>query len=133
MIMIDYKDFAERMYNAIGELIKEDELTNKVWEKLSAVHSDFEFAVAFKKEVPLPEWAESYNEYREIKERAQLCTKDGRRCGNARVIRLVTKEQCGMSNDYWFVRTDVGTTMHLLTEEVNEMFHIGNYIMRENN
>lgn len=131
--MIDYKDFAERMYNAIGELIKEDALTNKVWGKLSAVHSDFEFAVAFKKEVALPEWAESYNEHREIKERAQLCTKDGRRCGNARVIRLVTKEQCGMSNDYWFVRTDVGTTMHLLTEEVNEMFHIGDYIMKETN
>lgn len=129
--MIDYKDFAERMYKAIGKLIEEDALTNRVWEELSTVHSDFEFAAAYKKEAPLPEWAESYNEHREIKERAQLCTKDGRRCGNARVIRLVTKEQCGMSNDYWLIRTDVGTTMHLLAAEVNEMFHIGHYIMKE--
>lgn len=129
--MINYKDFAERMYNAIGKLIEEDALTNRVWEELSTVHSDYEDARSVSTEAPLPDWAESINEYREIKERAQLCTKDGRRCGNARVIRLVTKEQCGMSNDYWFVRTDVGTTMHLLTEEVNEMFHIGNYILKE--
>lgn len=129
--MVDYKDFAERMHKVIGELIKEDALTNEIWNKLSIEHSCFEFALAYKKECGLPEWAESYNEHRELKVRAQLCTKDGRRCGNARVLQLVTKEQCGMTHDYWLVKTDVGTTMHLLPVEVNEMFYIGNFIMKE--
>lgn len=131
--MIDYKDYAQQAIAVLKMLPDAGYMMNVGTVSLSSTlinkwDCDHEMA-----EAPLPEWAESYNEYREIKERAQLCTKDGRRCGNARVIRLVTKEQCGMSNDYWFVRTDVGTTMHLLTEEVNEMFHIGDYIMKETN
>lgn len=128
--MNDYKNLASRMYAAVYALLQDDDLNNKHWHTLDALCTEYREGEEAPK-FPLPEWAESYNENRELKVRAQLCTKDGRRCGNARVLSLVTKEQCGMSNDYWHVRTDVGTTLHLLSEEVNEMFYIGNFIMKE--
>lgn len=129
--MINYKDYAQQAIAVLKMLPDAGYMMNVGTASLSSTlinkwDCDHEMA-----ESPLPEWAESYNEHHELKERAQLCTKDGRRCGNARVLRLVTKEQCGMTNDYWLVRTDVGTTMHLLVAEVNEMFHIGHYIMKE--
>lgn len=81
---------------------------------------------------PLPDWAVAYNDDHEIKAGTQLCTKDGRRCGNAHVICQTHPTYANgtdlQESTFYFILTDAGTKLTLLTSEIEEMFHIGDYI-----
>lgn len=130
--MIDYKDFAARAVKVleaypdigyltnIGTVAKTNELLDE-WEK---AHELVDY--------PLPDWAERYNDNRELIEGTQLCTKDGRQRGNARIISVDHNNPIFPSGSVLYkVCTDIGTEMNLLASEIEHMFYIGRYILKK--
>lgn len=129
--MIDYKDFAKRAAAAIADLLGDDDLNNKHFHVLHALDKEWDEAHEVP-EYPLPDWAERYNDNRELIEGTQLCTKDGRQRGNARIISIDHKNPIFPTGSVLYkVRTDIGTEMNLLADEINSMFFIGRYILKE--
>lgn len=74
----------------------------------------------------VPDWAISADDAGTLVVGRQLCTRDGRRCGNAHILEVTPN---GISGLTWYrVITDAGTLMNLAQSEVHELFHIGLYI-----
>ena len=73
---------------------------------------------------PLPDWAISASDG-SYGIGAQLCTKDGRRIGNAVIFNRLP----ALSGGYWEIVTDIGTVLKLETEELDEYFHKPRYVM----
>ena len=73
----------------------------------------------------LPEWATGKNKLKELIVGTQLCTKDGRRTGNARIISI--EERYGYT--VYVAKTDVGNLMNLIESEVYSMFYIGEWLV----
>lgn len=72
----------------------------------------------------LPDWAESTYEGDEyLVLGAQLCTRDGRRTGNARIDSIAD----GTAT----VITDAGNTMRVNASEIAELFYPPKYIMKK--
>lgn len=77
---------------------------------------------------PLPEWAVAHNVGEQVVIGAQLCTKDGRRHGNAHIVgALEVTLDTGVTTTYHCI-TDAGNEMHLSHSEINSEFYIGKYI-----
>jgi len=75
--------------------------------------------------MPPPEWAEGVAEGLEVG--AQLPTKDGRRCGNAHIVR--ESVPAGSTALYQFeALTDAGTELTLAPDEIEELFHPPTYV-----
>lgn len=77
-------------------------------------------------DLPLPEWAErqvapDWLAYLQL--HAQLCTRDGRKCGNAVIIRVFGR--------YYGVLTDMGTELVLNRDEVMQLFHPPRFIVKK--
>lgn len=76
-------------------------------------------------EILLPEWATGINKERELRCGTQLCTKDGRRTGNARIINV--------TNKYGYViyvcETDKGNILNMTESEITYLFHIGEWFV----
>lgn len=87
--------------------------------------TDEDYDEQFKREV-LPDWAERYDPSGTIEPGRQLCTKDGRRIGNAYVIELVGY----IHGDVWSVLTDAGNKVNMLESEIRGAFYIGDYISK---
>lgn len=66
-------------------------------------------------EEPLPEWAAKRSDGTYMEVGAQLCTRDGRKIGNAVVI--------DVQEPYAEIVTDVGTIITFTREELQEFFH----------
>lgn len=129
--MINYKDFAKRAIDAIVALIADDALTDKNYHALEALRQEYVMA-HIQPEYPLPDWAERYNDNHELVEGTQLCTKDGRQRGNARIISIDHNNPVFPTGSILYkVRTDIGTEMNLLADEINSMFYIGRYILKQ--
>lgn len=86
----------------------------------------------FKREV-LPEWAERYDPSGTLELHRQLCTKDGRRLGNAFITKIgftlasiadFKPEPC------YTVLTDAGSEVRMIESEIHEYFYIGEYISK---
>ena len=81
---------------------------------------------------PLPEWAIGRNWSYDLQPGAQLCTKDGRRMGNAHVLRCGINKQYGSANRgimLYDCITDAGSYIHSMPEnELTEAFYIGEWI-----
>lgn len=76
---------------------------------------------------PIPHWAiGTTTDYLAIG--AQLCTRDGRRCGNAVTTAVVTRHGCNVA----VVVTDMGTKMHLTESELQELFYPPEWLMDVN-
>lgn len=76
---------------------------------------------------PLPHWAESQIEWGVngyLCERAQLCTRDGRKIGNAVIVKIEP-----LTEWVFTVITDAGNTLILNIEELQELFHPPKFIM----
>ena len=71
----------------------------------------------------LPEWAIALR-HGEIPVGVQLCTKDGRRVGNGFLMHIWDSELFPL----YIVLTDMGNTMQLTLEELNEYYHVGMYV-----
>lgn len=85
----------------------------------------------FKREV-LPDWAERYDPSGTLELHRQLCTKDGRRLGNA----FITKIGNTMSiadfkpEPCYTVLTDAGSQVRMIESEIRDAFYIGEYIAK---
>ena len=85
----------------------------------------------FKREV-LPDWAERYDPSGTLELHRQLCTKDGRRLGNA----FITKIGMTMSiadfkpEPCYTVLTDAGSKVRMIESEIRDAFYIGEYIAK---
>ena len=73
---------------------------------------------------PLPDWA--IGTVSELAPGAQLCTRDGRRVGNAVISgpKVLVHE-----HEFWPVLTDAGTTLRLTDAEVAELFWPPRWLM----
>lgn len=85
---------------------------------------------------PLPEWAVARNFGYELLPGAQLCTKDGRRTGNAHIVSIEVKgykHLADRNNPYGEVTvynclTDAGSHFAFTAEELETAFTIGDWL-----
>lgn len=76
----------------------------------------------------MPEWAIGVSDG--IQVGSQLCTRDGRRIGNARVVGSEVELAGSMfSIKAWPVRTDFGNELFLTTSEIEEFFYPPKWLM----
>ena len=94
--------------------------------------TDEEYDEQFKRKV-LPKWAERYDPSGTLELHRQLCTKDGRRLGNAFITKIgftlasiadFKPEPC------YTVLTDAGSEVRMIESEIHEYFYIGEYISK---
>lgn len=71
---------------------------------------------------PLPSWAVGYNKSKALVPGAQLCTRDGRKIGNAHLLGF------DPTTGIWCILTDAGNHVHFNVDEVNEMFVVGDFV-----
>lgn len=76
----------------------------------------------------LPDWAESYSPDGILCPGRQLCTKDGRRLGNAFITRELEPIPTLVLVAVWEVVTDAGNVMKMTAQEIRELFYVGDYI-----
>ncbi len=76
-------------------------------------------------EILPPDWA--IGTTNEIQPGAQLCTRDGRRTGNAVVTGPLQLSIHGTF--FWPVITDAGNVMRLTTSEIDELFYPPKWLM----
>ena len=76
-------------------------------------------------EEPIPEWAVRRSEKDEYCFGTQLCTKDGRRCGNAMIIAISSNVRPSTKQLYavYHIVTDAGNFARLTLEELKSSFH----------
>lgn len=73
----------------------------------------------------LPDWAVAENLTKALEPGAQLCTKDGRKIGNAHIIKIT--DGC-LGGKIYLILTDAGTPVPLSETEVHELFYVGRWI-----
>lgn len=85
----------------------------------------------FKREV-LPDWAERYDPSGTLELHRQLCTKDGRRLGNAFIIYIGTTMSIAdfKPEPCYTVLTDAGSKVRMIESEIRHAFYIGEYIAK---
>lgn len=71
----------------------------------------------------IPEFAERKSTGNYLVPMTQLCTRDGRRTGNAVVVSVTGRTAC--------VMTDMGNSMILTKGELKELFHAPEYILQD--
>lgn len=76
----------------------------------------------------LPDWAESYSPDGILCPGRQLCTKDGRRLGNGFITRELEPIPTLVLLAVWEVVTDAGNVLKMTSEEIRELFYVGDYI-----
>ena len=74
---------------------------------------------------PLPDWATGLA-YGVMMLGAQLCTRDGRRTGNAHIIQIA-KPRAGCTDARYLVLTDAGNTFILNDVELRTWYHDPRY------
>ena len=72
----------------------------------------------------MPNWAVGANRNYEVVVGAQLCTKDGRRMGNAHVIATANAS----SGNYFIILTDAGNRVTMTEQEIRSAFYISPWI-----
>lgn len=75
---------------------------------------------------PLPDWAIRRSDGNYMEAGAQLCTRDGRRLGNAFVECVETHERYG---EIATVTTDMGNTFRYTLPELQSAFYPPSYVM----
>ena len=76
----------------------------------------------------LPDWAESYSPDGILCPGRQLCTKDGRRLGNAFITRELEPIPTLVLVAVWEIVTDAGNVLKMTAQEIRELFYVGDYI-----
>lgn len=79
-------------------------------------------------EGPLPHWATGRTNG-QLRIGAQLCTRDGRRTGNAVVLDMTYGALTDPPQRLFVVVTDAGTPAYLTEDEVMAMFYPPEYVM----
>lgn len=124
----DFQNIDVKLYLACVALLKpwgEKQAQNHIAAEQQAILALAEFELSHG---PLPDWAVGRNWDYSLVPGAQLCTKDGRKTGNAHVLRV--DERClNSGKSYFDCITDAGSYIHDLTEqELLEQFWVGDWI-----
>ncbi|MNO13214.1 hypothetical protein D3C76_28430 [compost metagenome] len=130
----DFENLDVRLYLALAALRRAVDEEHPEWVSHSAIEPawaaagmvmlDFEDSHG-----PLPDWAIGRNWGYSLVPGAQLCTKDGRRTGNAHVIDLGKGIAAGpVFVPSFLILTDAGSKAELTTKEIEDQFHIGDWI-----
>jgi hypothetical protein len=85
---------------------------------------------------PIPDWAIARNWDYSLVPGAQLCTRDGRRTGNAHIIQRVVKEVPATADrnnpygeqTYYECLTDAGSKFTFTEQEIETAFTVGDWI-----
>lgn len=119
----DYENIDAKLYLALRACMP---ALGDVAEREQAILALAEFEMSLG---PIPNWAIGRNFAYELVAGAQLCTKDGRRVGNAHVIARYGVGPVLEEIMVYDCITDAGSMISKLTEsEVLDMFHIGDWI-----
>lgn len=121
----DQKFLIDDQAFSVAEEHKDVELPNNVQTSEEFVEVPVS-EYALNHEYPLPSWASHRSS--DLQLGSQLCTRDGRRCGNAVVAAVRINSHGGRVYE---VITDVGNVIHAEACEVNEMFHPPEYVMKD--
>ena len=78
-------------------------------------------------EEPIPHWAARRSDGDYMIMGTQLCTRDGRRTGNAMVMSVVADAHLGALA---LCKTDAGNTLNITEGEAKEMFHKPTLILK---
>lgn len=127
----DFQNMDVKLYLALKALTAayitdtEDSSGSPQWEIVKAAErAMYEFTQSYG---PIPDWAVDRNWAYELVPGAQLLTKDGRKTGNAHIVRIPNKPTPDCET-YYHCLTDAGNQMRLSAEELEGMFHIGDWI-----
>lgn len=137
IIKYDFENLDVSLYLALRELMSPTyhpmsaDLQGEIEQRARDALTAFELSRG-----PLPDWASDWNWNRALVVGAQLMTKDGRRMGNAHIVKTTVVESPAKvcpSNPYGEVTyyeciTDAGSNFTLSAEEINEAFWIGDFL-----
>jgi hypothetical protein len=129
----DYQNMDVKLYLALRKLTQEyqaleaDVSGSLNWQAVKeAERAMCEFEQSFG---PLPDWAVSRNWDYSLVPGAQLCTKDGRRTGNAHIVKMGEGIAAGPVFVHTFeCLTDAGSKFTFTEVELLEAFTIGDWI-----
>jgi hypothetical protein len=129
----DFQNIDLKLYLALHNICKgylslcED--TGGVMDSPTKEYVDAQLALAeFEQSFgPLPDWAIARNWDYSLVVGAQLCTRDGRRTGNAFIIRV--GEALEHKTPLYEVMSDMGRHFTMNETEIHEQFWIGEWIM----
>lgn len=129
----DYQNMDVKLYLALRNLVQNSKWVNEVENTIycdpllikAAERAMYEFTNSFG---PIPDWAVDRNWDYSLVPGAQLCTKDGRRTGNAHIIRVDKQRVEGEWVDSYNCLTDAGSQFHFTEVELLEAFNIGDWI-----
>lgn len=92
---------------------------------LKAERALYEFQQSFG---PIPDWAVDRNFAYELVPGAQLCTRDGRRTGNAHIVRVRETPDDAHYTHLYDCLTDAGSKFTFSEQELETAFTIGDWI-----
>ncbi|MNF83188.1 hypothetical protein D3C85_379660 [compost metagenome] len=130
----DFQNMDVKLYLALKAVVKEqDEFVADHGpfcvnheNLLNAKRVMYEFEQSFG---PIPDWAVERNFAYELVPGAQLCTKDGRRTGNAHIVKMGKGIAAGPVFVHTFeCLTDAGSKFTFTEVELLEAFNIGDWI-----
>ena len=79
----------------------------------------------------LPDWAKAHDTTGSLVPGRQLCTRDGRKIGNAHITAVETKDYASQGIPPLTLHTlltDAGTKLRMTACEIDERFYIGEFI-----
>lgn len=124
----DYQNMDVKLYLALRALVQDcsqvNEQENTIYCDCSLIKAGeramYEFTQSFG---PIPDWAVDRNWAYELVPGAQLCTRDGRRTGNAHIISSYQADQT-----YYNCLTDAGSKCTYTESELLNQFTVGDWI-----
>lgn len=129
----DFQNMDVKLYLALRAVVKEQDefvadhgpFSINPENLLNAKRALYEFKQSFG---PIPDWAVDRNFGYELVPGAQLCTRDGRRTGNAHVVCLSDRTGISYTETLFECLTDAGSKFVFTEQELNSCFTIGDWI-----
>lgn len=124
----DYQNMDVKLYLALKSVLNplnSNVQANIAEDQAKLVMQEFE-----QSQGALPDWAVARNWGYDLLPGAQLCTRDGRRTGNAYIISKENKDYAGLAGfvEVYHCLTDAGSRFAFTEPEILEAFTIGDWI-----
>lgn len=130
LIKYDFENLDVSLYLALRELMSPTyhpmsaDLQGEIEKRARDALTAFELSRG-----PLPEWASDWNWNRSLVVGAQLMTKDGRRIGNAHIVKKEFRSKDEIIDSITYICiTDAGSTFTLTAKEIENAFWIGEFL-----
>lgn len=121
----DFQNMDVKLYLALKAVLTPCKTQNAALDiEKQAKRAMYEFEQSFG---PIPDWAVARNFGYELVPGAQLCTRDGRRTGNAHIV-FATVPPTQADPVYYHCLTDAGSKFVFNAQELEACFTIGDWI-----